>query len=111
MRYGKLALVLVAGLVLTIQAQDIKSGPTTKIGGPFDVKAITGERKGDELCYVCKYNSEARPAVVLIFTQKADDNFVTVFKAVDELIADFVGHALQLGVCKFNSWLITCCLL
>jgi hypothetical protein len=49
------------------------------------VKAITGEKAGKTLCYVCKYNGESRPAVVLIFTQKADDNLVTLVKAVDEV--------------------------
>ena len=51
------------------------------------MKAITGEhRKGDtkeQLCYVCKYGAQARPAVVLIFTQKADENLATLVKAVD----------------------------
>ncbi len=84
--YSRIVLVLAAALVLsTAQAEDIKSGPTGKIGGPFDVKAITGEKKGQELCYVCKYNAEARPAVVLIFTQKADENLVKIVKAVDEV--------------------------
>jgi predicted Zn-dependent protease len=32
---------------------------------------------------VCKFGGEERPAVVLIFTQKADDNLVSVVKAVD----------------------------
>jgi hypothetical protein len=64
-------------------ADDVKSGPDKKIGGPFDVKAITGEKAGKTLCYVCKYNGESRPAVVLIFTQKADDNLVSLVKAVD----------------------------
>ncbi|MCS6864193.1 MAG: hypothetical protein RMJ56_10290 [Gemmataceae bacterium] len=32
--------------------QDIKSGPEKKIGGAFQVKAITGEQKGKTLCYV-----------------------------------------------------------
>ncbi|MBY0458924.1 MAG: hypothetical protein K2V38_16420 [Gemmataceae bacterium] len=63
--------------------EDLKSGPDKKIGGAFDVNAITGEKAGKKLCYVCKYNGEERPAVVLIFTQKADDNLVTVVKAVD----------------------------
>src|SRR6185369_3897767 len=31
----------------------------------------------------CQYNAQERPAVVLIFTQKADDNLVSVVKAVD----------------------------
>ncbi len=33
-------------------AQDLKSGPTTKTGGAFQVKAITGGQAGKELCYV-----------------------------------------------------------
>jgi hypothetical protein len=80
--------LLTLGLALALcvpfaSADDLKSGPDKKIGGAFQVKAITGEKKGDTLCYVCKYNGEARPAVVLIFTQKADDNLVTLVKAVD----------------------------
>ena len=35
-----------------VGADDVKSGPDKKIGGPFDVKAITGELKGRQLCYV-----------------------------------------------------------
>jgi|SRR5262245_26709272 len=81
-----LGLAAVLGLSLSVaSAQDVKSGPTDKIGGPFDVKAITGDQKGKTLCYVCKYNGEERPAVVLIFTQKADDNLVALVKAVDEV--------------------------
>ena len=80
------ALAAVLGLSFSVAtADDVKSGPTTKIGGPFDVKAITGEKAGKTLCYVCKYNGEDRPAVVLIFTRKADDNLVSVVKAVDEV--------------------------
>jgi peroxiredoxin len=77
---------LALGLALSVSfatAEDVKSGPDKKIGGAFQVKAITGEKKGDTLCYVCQYNAQKRPAVVLIFTQKADDNLVTVVKAVD----------------------------
>ena len=67
---GCVALVACLALMLTTTwADDVKSGPDKKIGGPFDVKAITGELKGKQLCYVCKYNGEARPAVVLIFTR------------------------------------------
>ena len=81
--------VLVTGVAMGLPAWagEITSGPTDTIGGPFDVKAITGEhRKGDvkdELCYVCKYGAEQRPAVVLIFTQKADDNLAMLVKGVD----------------------------
>jgi hypothetical protein len=74
-------------LALPVLAEEITSGPTDQISGPFNVKAITGEhRKGDvkdELCYVCKYGAEARPAVVLIFTQKADENLASLVKEVD----------------------------
>src|SRR5262249_25045702 len=81
-----LALAAVVALSFSVaSADDLKSGPKEKIGGPFDVKAITGEKAGKELCYVCKYNGEAPPPVVLIFTQKADDNLVTLVKAVDEV--------------------------
>ena len=79
-----LGLALAAALTFSVaSADELKSGPDKKIGGAFDVKAITGEKAGKTLCYVCKYNGEARPAVVLIFTQKADDNLVSVVKAVD----------------------------
>jgi len=82
-----LSLAVVAALALSVNAADIKSGTADgeKIGGPFQVKAITGERKGDELCYVCKYNGEKRPAVVLIFTQQADENLAQVVKSIDEV--------------------------
>src|SRR5436309_13195744 len=80
------AVALTLGLAFNgAQAEDVKSGPDKKIGGAFQVKAITGEKAGDTLCYVCKYNGESRPAVVLIFTQKADDNAVKIVKAVDEV--------------------------
>jgi peroxiredoxin len=82
----------IAGLALVIalsfsaaKADDLKSGPDGKIGGAFNVKAITGEKAGKSLCYVCQYNAEQRPAVVLIFTQKADDQLATLVKSVDEV--------------------------
>jgi hypothetical protein len=86
-RLGAILLVTSFAMVLSARAEDLKSGPTDQIGGPFDVRAITGEhRKGDtkeELCYVCKYGAEERPAVVLIFTRKADENLASLVKAVD----------------------------
>ncbi len=84
------AVLLVAGFALalaTASAAEVKSGPPDRAGGPFDVRAITGEhRKGDtkeQLCYFCQYSAQARPAVVMIFTQKADDHLATLVKAVD----------------------------
>ena len=35
-----------------VRADDLKSGPEKKIGGAFDVKAVTGESKGKTFCYV-----------------------------------------------------------
>ncbi len=44
--------VVCAAAWTTSRADDIKSGPTEKTGGPFQVKAITGDNKGKTLCYV-----------------------------------------------------------
>lgn len=81
-----LGLALAFGVTISLATgADIKSGPDKKIGGAFNVKAITGDKAGKSLCYVCQYGAQERPAVVVIFTQKADDNLVTVVKAVDEV--------------------------
>jgi hypothetical protein len=82
--------VLMAAFVAVLSVgvsfgDELKSGPSTKIGGAFNVKAFTGEKKGETLCYVCKYNGESRPAVVLIFTRKADENLAKLVKSVDEV--------------------------
>ena len=52
-RLGAVLFVMVFAFAwATAQAEDVKSGPKDKIGGPFDVKAITGDNKGKTLCYV-----------------------------------------------------------
>jgi hypothetical protein len=82
-------LALTVGLTVTQAAEDVRSGPSDQARGPFDVKAITGEhRKGSEkeqLCYFCQYSQQKRPAVAMIFTQKADDNLAVLVKAIDEV--------------------------
>jgi hypothetical protein len=85
--FARLLAFVACVLVVTAvsSADDLKSGPEEKVGGPFDVKAITGDQQGKTLCYFCKYNGEKRPAVVMIFSQKADDNVATVVKAVDQV--------------------------
>jgi hypothetical protein len=84
--FRNVAVALVVALLASpVTAEDIKSGPDGKIAGPFQVKAITGEKKDTTLCYVCKFGAEERPGVVLIFTQKADENLATLVKAVDEV--------------------------
>ncbi len=87
MRIAGIALALVFGLSLGLVRAEkpLQSGNTDKVGGPFQVKAITGEKQGTQLCYFCQYSAEARPAVVMIFTQKADENMAKVVKAVDEV--------------------------
>jgi hypothetical protein len=99
MRALALSLVVALGFTLTaVQADDLK------VGGPFQVKAITGDKKGDTLCYYCKYNGEERPAVVMIFTQKADDNFVSLVKAVDEVQkADSKLGTFAVGISGVNA--------
>jgi hypothetical protein len=77
------AVAVVALSFSAVRAEDLKSGPDGSIAGAFNVKAITGEKAGTSLCYVCKFGGEGRPAAVLVFTQKADDNLATVVKAVD----------------------------
>jgi hypothetical protein len=77
---------LVAGLSVGVSfGEEIKSGPTDKIGGAFNVKAFTGEKKGETFCYVCKFGAEARPGAVLVFTRKADDNLAKLVKSIDEV--------------------------
>lgn len=49
------SLVMAAGVgfaISAIRADDVKSGNTDRIGGAFNVKAITGGQKGKTLCYV-----------------------------------------------------------
>jgi hypothetical protein len=47
-----IAALALALAVPTAQGEDLKSGPEKKIGGPFQVKAITGGQAGKTLCYV-----------------------------------------------------------
>lgn len=50
----RVPLILLAGLAFasTGLRADVESGPQDKIGGAFNVKAITGDNKGKTLCYV-----------------------------------------------------------
>ena len=47
-----LGLAAMVASLSAVQADELKSGPEKKIGGPFDVKAVTGEGKGKTFCYV-----------------------------------------------------------
>ncbi len=86
MRSFGMALALIAGFAVSqVVAEDVKSGPSDKIAGAFQVKAITGAKQGTQLCYVCAFGAEKRPGVVMIFTQKVDENLATIVKAVDEV--------------------------
>ena len=48
---GLTALVL-ALLPTPARADELRSGPEKKIGGNFQVAAVTGDNKGKTLCYV-----------------------------------------------------------
>jgi hypothetical protein len=50
--FSVLALALVLALSPSVRADDLKSGPEGKIGGAFNVKAITGASKGKTFCYI-----------------------------------------------------------
>jgi hypothetical protein len=52
MRTTMLAGFAALALAVSARGEDLKSGPDKRIGGPFDVKAITGGQKGKTLCYV-----------------------------------------------------------
>ena len=47
-----IGLAAIALSLSAVQADDVKSGPEKKIGGPFDIKAVTGDGKGKTFCYV-----------------------------------------------------------
>ncbi len=47
-----MGVALVALLSQPAGADELKSGPEKKIGGAFQVKAITGANKGKTLCYI-----------------------------------------------------------
>jgi hypothetical protein len=51
-RLGAVLAVSLAFAGMTIGADDLKSGLTDRTAGPFDVKAITGDNAGKQLCYV-----------------------------------------------------------
>ena len=43
---------IMLSLAATARADELKSGPEKRIGGPFQVKAFSGENKGTSLCYI-----------------------------------------------------------
>jgi hypothetical protein len=49
---GALSLLAAGAFIAAGTAGELKSGLDKKIGGAFNVKAITGGQKGNTLCYV-----------------------------------------------------------
>ena len=47
-----LGLAAMALSLSAARADELKSGPEKKIGGAFQVKAITGASKGKTFCYI-----------------------------------------------------------
>ena len=69
-----------------VSADDVKSGlePGSFVGA-FQVRDITGPRKGKSLCYRCAYSG--RP-VVSIFARDVNDELVDLIKQVDKKVGD-----------------------
>jgi hypothetical protein len=43
---------IMLSLAATARADELKSGPEKRIGGPFQVTAFSGANKGKTLCYI-----------------------------------------------------------
>jgi hypothetical protein len=79
------AAAIVACAAVTVQAEDLKSGPAVgSFVNAFDVKDCTGPAQGKTLCYRCRYGD--RP-VIGIFTRSVNDELVSLIKQVDETVA------------------------
>jgi hypothetical protein len=75
-----------AAAVGTAVAEDVKSG--LKDGdfvAAFNVYDCTGDKKGESLCYRCRYGG--RP-VVSIFARKIDENLTKLIQEVDKTVGE-----------------------
>ncbi|MBW3541546.1 MAG: hypothetical protein KY476_14860 [Planctomycetes bacterium] len=78
------AFVLGLPLSASATAGDVDSGlKEDAFVGAFNVLDVTGPKKGESLCYRCRYGG--RP-VVSIFTRSIDDNLAKLVKQVDEQV-------------------------
>ena len=50
--HGMGVAAIVLSLAAAAGADELKSGPEKRIGGPFQVKAFSGDNKGKTLCYI-----------------------------------------------------------
>jgi len=68
-----------------IAAEELKSGlPVGEQVPAFNVRDITGPKKGTTLCYRCQYGDKP---VVTVFTRDLNDNVKDFVKKVDSLLA------------------------
>ena len=85
----KVLVVAIASLFVTAGlagAEEPKSG--LELGGfpsAFNVKDITGPKKGTSLCYRCAYG--ARP-VVAIFTREVNEDVANLVKQIDNVVGE-----------------------
>ena len=89
---GQLREGLESGAVGTASAEDVKSG--LKDGdfvAAFNVYDCTGEKKGESLCYRCRYGG--RP-VVSIFAREVDDKLAKLIQEVDKTVGDNKGEQM-----------------
>lgn len=79
-----LVAALMMGVCGAVNAAELKSGLEPGDSPPaFNVRDITGPKKGTTLCYRCMYGS--RP-VVTIFTRDVDANVAKLIKEVDGVV-------------------------
>ena len=78
--------LLLAATVGTASAADVKSGlKDGEFVAAFNVYDCTGEKKGESLCYRCRYGG--RP-VVSIFARKVDDKLAKLIQEVDKTVGE-----------------------
>ena len=80
------ALALFVAAAGAASAADVKSGLKDDEFVPaFNVYDCTGEKKGESLCYRCRYGG--RP-VVSIFARKIDDKLTKLIQEVDKTVGE-----------------------
>ncbi|HUG92161.1 MAG TPA: hypothetical protein VML55_15075 [Planctomycetaceae bacterium] len=84
--------LLVAATAGAASAADVKAGlKTGDFVDAFNVYDCTGEKKGETLCYRCRYGG--RP-VVSIFARKLDDKLMKLVQEVDAAVGEHKDEQL-----------------
>jgi hypothetical protein len=82
----KFAFACVAALAAAVPARaEIETIAMDAGVAPFEVKAVTGPKKGEELCYRCSYGSAP---VVCIFATEMNDKVAAACKDLDKQLGE-----------------------